>query len=130
MHGFHLEMSKNLKAGVQGSADSVGSKNSPGCDDDEKDEDKVEEEEEEDKVEERVKGAEADERKGSNDDDGSLADDVVALYMAMMVALKMMMVGTSSVVYPAAMFAPQVAFRGVPVAEFNIEETPATSSFG
>ncbi|GFO46744.1 hypothetical protein PoB_007324900 [Plakobranchus ocellatus] len=88
MHGFHLEMSKNLKAGVQGSADSVGSKNSPGCDDDEKDEDKVkeeEEEEEEDKVEEMVKGAEADKCKGSNDDDGSLADDVVALHMAMMV---------------------------------------------
>ncbi|GFO46746.1 NAD-dependent protein deacylase sirtuin-5, mitochondrial [Plakobranchus ocellatus] len=41
-----------------------------------------------------------------------------------------LVVGTSSVVYPAAMFAPQVAFRGVPVAEFNIEETPATSSFG
>uniref|UniRef100_A0A0B7APF5 Deacetylase sirtuin-type domain-containing protein n=1 Tax=Arion vulgaris TaxID=1028688 RepID=A0A0B7APF5_9EUPU len=41
-----------------------------------------------------------------------------------------LVVGTSSVVYPAAMFAPQVAKRGVPVAEFNIEETPATSSFG
>ena len=39
-------------------------------------------------------------------------------------------VGTSSVVYPAAMFAPQVAHRGVPVAEFNIEETAATSNFG
>ncbi|GFR75299.1 NAD-dependent protein deacylase sirtuin-5, mitochondrial [Elysia marginata] len=41
-----------------------------------------------------------------------------------------LVVGTSSVVYPAAMFAPQVAWRGVPVAEFNIEETPATNSFG
>ncbi|NP_001191422.1 sirtuin-5 [Aplysia californica] len=41
-----------------------------------------------------------------------------------------LVVGTSSVVYPAAMFAPQVAGRGVPVAEFNIEETPATDSFG
>uniref|UniRef100_A0A182Z8G8 NAD-dependent protein deacylase n=1 Tax=Biomphalaria glabrata TaxID=6526 RepID=A0A182Z8G8_BIOGL len=41
-----------------------------------------------------------------------------------------LVVGTSSVVYPAAMFAPQVAARGVPVAEFNIEETPATHSFG
>ncbi|CAL1547841.1 unnamed protein product [Lymnaea stagnalis] len=41
-----------------------------------------------------------------------------------------LVVGTSSVVYPAAMFAPQVAARGVPVAEFNIEETPATNSFG
>ncbi len=38
-------------------------------------------------------------------------------------------VGTSSVVYPAAMFAPQVAFRGVAVAEFNMENTPATQGF-
>ncbi|XP_010374715.1 NAD-dependent protein deacylase sirtuin-5, mitochondrial isoform X2 [Rhinopithecus roxellana] len=38
-------------------------------------------------------------------------------------------VGTSSVVYPAAMFAPQVAARGVPVAEFNTETTPATNRF-
>ncbi|MCL4134446.1 UNVERIFIED_CONTAM: hypothetical protein GTU68_037479, partial [Idotea baltica] len=41
-----------------------------------------------------------------------------------------LVVGTSSVVYPAAMFAPEVAERGVPVAEFNIECTPATDSFG
>ncbi|XP_063307779.1 NAD-dependent protein deacylase sirtuin-5, mitochondrial [Pelobates fuscus] len=40
-----------------------------------------------------------------------------------------LVVGTSSVVYPAAMFAPQVASRGVPVAEFNMESTPATTSF-
>ncbi|XP_049852775.1 NAD-dependent protein deacylase-like isoform X2 [Schistocerca gregaria] len=40
-----------------------------------------------------------------------------------------LVVGTSSVVYPAAMFAPQVAARGVPVAEFNLEETPATNEF-
>jgi NAD+-dependent protein deacetylase sirtuin 5 len=40
-----------------------------------------------------------------------------------------MVVGTSSVVYPAAMFAPQVAERGVPVAEFNMESTPATHKF-
>ncbi|PVD21096.1 hypothetical protein C0Q70_19262 [Pomacea canaliculata] len=39
-------------------------------------------------------------------------------------------VGTSSVVYPAAMFAPQVAARGVPVAEFNMEHTPVTHSLG
>ena len=39
-------------------------------------------------------------------------------------------VGTSSVVYPAAMFAPQVAARGVPVAEFNIEATSVTNNFG
>lgn len=41
-----------------------------------------------------------------------------------------LVVGTSSVVYPAAMFAPQVAERGVPVAEFNMEVTPATHHFG
>ncbi|XP_039306170.1 NAD-dependent protein deacylase sirtuin-5, mitochondrial [Solenopsis invicta] len=37
-----------------------------------------------------------------------------------------LVIGTSAIVYPAAMFAPQVAQRNVPVAEFNIEETPAT----
>ena len=58
-----------------------------------------------------------------------------------------LVVGTSSVVYPAAMFAPQVtkiemhtilmigfslkvASRGVPVAEFNMETTPATRRLG
>jgi len=41
-----------------------------------------------------------------------------------------LVVGTSSVVYPAAMFAPQVAERGVPVAEFNTELTQATHHFG
>jgi NAD-dependent deacetylase sirtuin 5 len=41
-----------------------------------------------------------------------------------------LVVGTSSIVYPAAMFAPQVARRGVPVAEFNMETTPATSQLG
>ncbi|MBN3298963.1 SIR5 deacylase, partial [Amia calva] len=40
-----------------------------------------------------------------------------------------LVVGTSSIVYPAAMFAPQVAGRGVPVAEFNMESTPATNRF-
>ncbi|KAG7513771.1 hypothetical protein JOB18_016217 [Solea senegalensis] len=40
-----------------------------------------------------------------------------------------LVVGTSSVVYPAAMFAPQVAARRVPVAEFNMEHTPATMNF-
>ena len=39
-----------------------------------------------------------------------------------------LVVGTSSVVYPAAMFAPRVAIRGVPVAEFNTEETDVTST--
>ncbi|CAD5113468.1 DgyrCDS2632 [Dimorphilus gyrociliatus] len=38
-------------------------------------------------------------------------------------------VGTSSVVYPAAMFAPELAKKGVPVAEFNLEKTPVTSDF-
>ena len=28
------------------------------------------------------------------------------------------------------MFAPQVAARGVPVAEFNLEATPETQNFG
>jgi len=41
-----------------------------------------------------------------------------------------LVVGTSSVVYPAAMFAPQVASRGIPVAEFNMETTPATRRLG
>ena len=41
-----------------------------------------------------------------------------------------LVIGTSSVVYPAAMFAPSVAARGVPVAEFNIEQTPSTGEFG
>ncbi|KAK2577221.1 hypothetical protein KPH14_003368 [Odynerus spinipes] len=40
-----------------------------------------------------------------------------------------LVIGTSSIVYPAAMFAPKVANRGVPVAEFNIETTPATRDF-
>ncbi|GAB1603192.1 NAD-dependent protein deacylase-like isoform X1 [Argonauta hians] len=41
-----------------------------------------------------------------------------------------LVVGTSSIVYPAAMYAPMVARRGIPVAEFNTEETPATNSLG
>ncbi|XP_064640724.1 NAD-dependent protein deacylase-like [Lineus longissimus] len=41
-----------------------------------------------------------------------------------------LVIGTSSVVYPAAMYAPSVARRGVPVAEFNMEETAATEAFG
>uniref|UniRef100_A0A069DUB7 NAD-dependent protein deacylase n=1 Tax=Panstrongylus megistus TaxID=65343 RepID=A0A069DUB7_9HEMI len=40
-----------------------------------------------------------------------------------------LIVGTSSVVYPAAMYAPTLAARGVPVAEFNLESTPATHLF-
>ncbi|VEN39893.1 unnamed protein product [Callosobruchus maculatus] len=40
-----------------------------------------------------------------------------------------LVVGTSSVVYPAAMFAPLVAQRGMPVAEFNITDEPAEQSF-
>lgn len=42
--------------------------------------------------------------------------------------LRYLQVGTSSVVYPAAGFAPELAARGVPVAEFNVEDTPATFS--
>ena len=41
-----------------------------------------------------------------------------------------LVIGTSSIVYPAALFAPQVAAKGKPVAEFNIEETPGTYAFG
>ena len=37
-----------------------------------------------------------------------------------------LLVGTSSLVYPAAAFAPKLAARGVPVAEFNLQETPVT----
>jgi NAD-dependent SIR2 family protein deacetylase len=40
-----------------------------------------------------------------------------------------LVIGTSSVVYPAAMFAPTVARRGVPVVEFNLEKTPETYNF-
>ncbi|XP_043260837.1 NAD-dependent protein deacylase-like [Colletes gigas] len=40
-----------------------------------------------------------------------------------------LIIGTSSIVYPAAMFAPQVAKRNIPVAEFNLETTPATKHF-
>lgn len=40
-----------------------------------------------------------------------------------------LVIGTSSIVYPAAMFAPQAASMGVPVAEFNVEPTPATHEF-
>ncbi|XP_061776255.1 NAD-dependent protein deacylase sirtuin-5, mitochondrial-like isoform X2 [Nerophis ophidion] len=40
-----------------------------------------------------------------------------------------LVVGTSSIVYPAAMFGPQVASRGVPVAEFNLRTTPKSEYF-
>lgn len=40
-----------------------------------------------------------------------------------------LIIGTSSVVYPAAMFAPLVAERGKPVAEFNLTEEPANEDF-
>lgn len=36
-------------------------------------------------------------------------------------------VGTSSIVYPAALYASLVAKLGIPVAEVNIESTPSTS---
>ena len=41
-----------------------------------------------------------------------------------------LVVGTSSVVYPAAMFAPLAAQNGAAVAEFNVEETDVTEQFG
>ena len=40
-----------------------------------------------------------------------------------------LVVGTSSVVYPAAMFGPSLAIKGVPVAEFNVEPTTVTTEF-
>ncbi|KAF7995600.1 hypothetical protein HCN44_006707 [Aphidius gifuensis] len=40
-----------------------------------------------------------------------------------------LVIGTSLIVYPAAMFAPRVSERGVPVAEFNLEETDKTINF-
>lgn len=40
-----------------------------------------------------------------------------------------LVVGTSSIVYPAAMFGPLIASRGVPVAEFNTKTTPKTEYF-
>ncbi|XP_034039297.1 NAD-dependent protein deacylase sirtuin-5, mitochondrial-like [Thalassophryne amazonica] len=40
-----------------------------------------------------------------------------------------LVVGTSSIVYPSAMFGPQVASRGIPVAEFNTQTTPKTEYF-
>uniref|UniRef100_A0A0P4VPP7 NAD-dependent protein deacylase n=1 Tax=Rhodnius neglectus TaxID=72488 RepID=A0A0P4VPP7_9HEMI len=40
-----------------------------------------------------------------------------------------LIVGSSSVVYPAAMYAPTLAARGIPVAEFNLESTAATHLF-
>nr|XP_023022591.1 NAD-dependent protein deacylase-like [Leptinotarsa decemlineata] len=40
-----------------------------------------------------------------------------------------LVIGTSSVVYPAAMFAPRVAERGRPVAEFNLNDEPADDLF-
>lgn len=39
----------------------------------------------------------------------------------------LLQIGTSSAVYPAAGFAPALAARGVNVAEFNMEETDATT---
>ncbi|TRY65022.1 hypothetical protein DNTS_033522, partial [Danionella cerebrum] len=40
-----------------------------------------------------------------------------------------LVVGTAAVVYPAAMFGPQVAYRGVPVAEFNTRSTVNTPRY-
>ncbi|XP_066158765.1 NAD-dependent protein deacylase-like [Euwallacea fornicatus] len=40
-----------------------------------------------------------------------------------------LVIGTSSVVYPAAQFAPLVAERGYPVVEFNLNDEPAQDNF-
>lgn len=42
----------------------------------------------------------------------------------------LLVVGTSSVVQPAASLAPAAALRGVPVAEFNLERTDTTGVAG
>ncbi|XP_068176303.1 NAD-dependent protein deacylase sirtuin-5, mitochondrial-like [Antennarius striatus] len=60
----------------------------------------------------------------------SLDSDVLQRVDAVLDACDLcLVVGTSSVVYPAAMFAPDLASRGVPVAEFNMEDTPVTMRF-
>ncbi len=41
----------------------------------------------------------------------------------------LLVIGTSSVVPPANEFGPYVASKGVPVAEFNLEHTPATAGY-
>ncbi|XP_052066235.1 NAD-dependent protein deacylase sirtuin-5, mitochondrial-like isoform X2 [Mytilus californianus] len=41
-----------------------------------------------------------------------------------------LLVGTSSVVRPVALFGPRLSILGIPVAEFNTEETPVTKSLG
>lgn len=40
-----------------------------------------------------------------------------------------LVVGTSSLVTPASLFAPMASLRGAIVAEFNIAKTPATPDF-
>ncbi|KER28982.1 hypothetical protein T265_04278 [Opisthorchis viverrini] len=61
----------------------------------------------------------------------SLDDDVLRrVGIAMTSADVCLVVGTSAVVYPAAGFAQDLAARGVPVAEVNVEVTPATKSLG
>ena len=59
-----------------------------------------------------------------------LVSECMQCYTVLSGDTTLMQVGTSSVVYPAAMFAPMLAQRGVPVAEFNIEETPVTHQLG
>ncbi|GAA47482.1 NAD-dependent deacetylase sirtuin-5 [Clonorchis sinensis] len=61
----------------------------------------------------------------------SLDTDVLRrVGIAMTSADACLVVGTSAVVYPAAGFAQELAARGVPVAEVNVEVTPATKSLG
>ena len=59
-----------------------------------------------------------------SDDDMSRAHDVMDECDLVLV------IGTSSVVYPAAMFAPAASSRGVPIAEFNLEPTLASKTQG
>ena len=60
----------------------------------------------------------------------SLDPEVMAKANAVMNTCDLfLVVGTSSVVYPAAMFGPRLAMKGVPVAEFNLEPTSVTVEF-
>jgi len=63
---------------------------------------------------------------------GETLDEKVlrACYEAIDACDLVVIAGTSSVVHPAAMLAPRAAARGVPVAEFNLEQTPSTEGFG
>lgn len=60
----------------------------------------------------------------------ALDSDVLAATQSALDACDLcLIIGTSSVVYPAASFAPYLAKKGIPVAEFNLEATACTNSF-